>query len=87
MPWHADDEPEYGDLDDCTIASVSVGAARPFELRSQAGWDAASKQAAKSKVVYLLSHGSLLVMRGATQRYYAHRLPKRMRQQGVSADT
>ena len=33
VPWHADDEPVYGDLDDCTIASVSLGATRLFQLR------------------------------------------------------
>ena len=33
VPWHADDESVYGDLSDCTIASVSLGATRLFQIR------------------------------------------------------
>eukprot|EP01063_Lacrimia_lanifica_P037364 TRINITY_DN7645_c0_g1_i1.p1 TRINITY_DN7645_c0_g1~~TRINITY_DN7645_c0_g1_i1.p1 ORF type:complete len:543 (+),score=90.35 TRINITY_DN7645_c0_g1_i1:211-1839(+) len=77
VPWHADNEDVYGDLTDCTIASVSLGAARPFELRPAP--HAAEPDAARGRRRYMLQHGSLLVMRGATQLLYEHRLPRRVR--------
>src|SRR6185369_6696849 len=66
MGWHSDDEPELGA--EPVIASLSFGATRRFRLRSR-----------KTREVALtigLAHGSLLVMRGATQRLYQHDLPK-----------
>jgi len=66
MGWHSDDEPELGA--EPVIASLSFGAERRFRLRSR-----------KTKAAALaidLAHGSLLVMRGATQRLYQHDLPK-----------
>ena len=66
MGWHSDDEPELGP--EPVIASLSFGAARRFRLRSRA-----TREVALSIV---LAHGSLLIMRGATQRLYQHALPK-----------
>jgi alkylated DNA repair dioxygenase AlkB len=66
MGWHSDAEPELGH--EPAIASLSFGAARRFPFRSRA-----------TKRVTLgieLASGSLLVMRGATQRLYQHDLPK-----------
>jgi alkylated DNA repair dioxygenase AlkB len=68
MGWHADDERELGDHP--TIASVSLGASRPFRMRRR------DKSAAHE---HDLPHGSLLVMSGATQRYWQHCLPRRKR--------
>jgi alkylated DNA repair dioxygenase AlkB len=65
--WHSDDEPELGATP--VIASLSFGATRTFRLRSRA-----TREAALSLD---LSHGSLLVMSGDTQRLYQHALPKR----------
>lgn len=68
MGWHADDEHELGD--EPTIASLSLGAERDFQMRRRVGdgWE---------RHDLLLPHGSLLVMAGQTQRHWQHRLPKR----------
>ena len=66
MGWHSDDEPELGP--EPTIASLSFGAVRRFRFRSRATRRIAG--------TIELAHGSLLVMRGATQRFYQHDLPK-----------
>ena len=82
VPWHADDEPVYGDLTDCTIASVSLGASRLFQIRQNPIEDTGDTHAAAAAAPrwkYTLHSGSLLVMRGATQRHYQHRVPKRER--------
>ncbi|WP_246794166.1 alpha-ketoglutarate-dependent dioxygenase AlkB family protein [Burkholderia perseverans] len=71
MGWHTDDEPELGAAP--VIASISLGATRVFDLRHEA-----------TRVVqaYRLTHGSLLVMRGATQRDWVHRVAKAPAVQG-----
>ena len=82
VPWHADDEPVYGDLTDCTIASVSLGASRLFQIRQnslETTGDARGAVGCGLRWKYMLHNGSLLVMRGATQRHYQHRVPKRER--------
>jgi alkylated DNA repair dioxygenase AlkB len=66
MGWHSDAEPELGA--EPVIASLSFGAARRFRLRRRD-----TREVALS---IELAHGSLLVMRGATQRFYQHDLPK-----------
>jgi alkylated DNA repair dioxygenase AlkB len=66
VAWHADDEPELGRGP--VIASVSLGATRTFQLRHR------HDPAARWQVD--LEHGSLLLMRGATQRAWLHQLPK-----------
>jgi len=66
MGWHSDSEPELGD--EPVIASLSFGAARRFRFRSRKTREVA--------FAIELAHGSLLVMRGATQRLYQHDLPK-----------
>ncbi|MDQ0626172.1 MAG: alpha-ketoglutarate-dependent dioxygenase AlkB family protein [Paraburkholderia graminis] len=68
MGWHADREPELGP--EPVIASVSLGAARTFDLRhNKAG-------AVQS---FSLKGGSLLVMKGKTQAEWRHRVPKEPR--------
>lgn len=64
--WHSDDEKELGT--NPVIASVSLGAERFFHLRNKAD------KGIKSKI--LLQHGSLLIMKGATQHYWQHQIPK-----------
>lgn len=66
MGWHRDNEKELG-LNP-VIASLSFGAERIFQLREYA-----SKSNLKS---LSLSHGSFLLMRGETQPYWEHRVPK-----------
>lgn len=69
LGWHADDEDDLAL--DAPIASVSLGAARDFALRLGKRGPAA--------LTLRLAHGSLLVMGGATQRHYQHRVPARLR--------
>ncbi|MCR9172835.1 MAG: alpha-ketoglutarate-dependent dioxygenase AlkB [bacterium] len=65
MGVHADDEKELGN--NPVIASVSFGATRKMIFR---------KRETKEKVIVLLSHGDLLIMRGALQHQWKHELPK-----------
>lgn len=64
--WHSDDEPELGI--NPSIASVSLGATRFFHLKNK-------KDTTKSYKLSL-AHGSLLLMKGATQHHWKHQLPK-----------
>ena len=64
MGWHSDDEKDLA-LDAC-IASMSLGAERRFDFRHKETKETVSVQ---------LEHGSLLAMKGETQRYWQHRLP------------
>ncbi|HLG69997.1 MAG TPA: alpha-ketoglutarate-dependent dioxygenase AlkB [Chloroflexota bacterium] len=64
MGWHSDDEREIAP----TIASLSLGAARTFQLR---------RKAPPNDVVSMrLAGGSLLLMEGECQRRWQHRVPK-----------
>jgi alkylated DNA repair dioxygenase AlkB len=64
MGWHQDNEKE---LDDSAIASVSLGAERRFDFRHIHS---------RQKVSVFLEQGSLLLMKGSTQKYWQHQLPK-----------
>ena len=64
MGWHSDDEKALGK--ETEIASVSLGAERFFTFKHTKS---------KESVKILLENGSLLVMKGATQSYWLHRLP------------
>jgi alkylated DNA repair dioxygenase AlkB len=66
MGWHRDNEKELG-LNP-VIASVTFGAARNFQLRHY--------RDKKNLTNIMLTHGSLLLMRGTTQHYWEHQLPK-----------
>lgn len=66
VAWHSDDEPELGK--NPVIGSVSFGATRRFCLRHQV--DRSLKQE------IALTHGSLLLMQGTTQRFWQHQIPK-----------
>lgn len=66
MGWHSDDEPELGKQP--VIASISLGATRRFSFKAKTEG---------AKAVHLeLPHGSLLLMRGDTQKNYRHALAK-----------
>ncbi|WP_198677094.1 alpha-ketoglutarate-dependent dioxygenase AlkB family protein [Aliidiomarina iranensis] len=69
MGWHSDDEPELGEQP--VILSLSFGAVRDFDLRHK-----------KTKTTHRISleHGSLLVMKGSTQKFWQHQLPQRKRE-------
>ena len=65
MGWHSDDEESMGKNN--AIASLSFGAERKFLFKH--------KQT-KQTVPIILEHGSMLVMKGATQMNWLHSLPK-----------
>ncbi|WP_316734879.1 alpha-ketoglutarate-dependent dioxygenase AlkB family protein [Pedobacter aquatilis] len=64
MAWHSDGETDL--KKNGAIASLSFGAERKFAFKH--------KQTGE-KVEMILEHGSLLVMKDATQTYWLHRLP------------
>jgi alkylated DNA repair dioxygenase AlkB len=68
MGWHADDEAELGPAP--LIASISLGAGRRFVLR---------RRDRLHRHELTLTHGSLLLMLGATQHYWLHALPRQLR--------
>ncbi len=67
VSWHSDDEPELGN--NPTIASVSFGVTRRFQLRHKLNKDLDTVEIA-------LNHGSLLIMKGSTQHFWKHQVPK-----------
>jgi alkylated DNA repair dioxygenase AlkB len=64
--WHADNEKELGT--NPVIASVSFGAERVFQLKHNSIKD--------QKKSIVLEHGSLLIMKGTTQHFWKHQIPK-----------
>jgi alkylated DNA repair dioxygenase AlkB len=64
--WHADNEKELGR--NPVIASVSFGAERSFHLQHNTLKD--------EKLKINLEHGSLLLMKGTTQHFWKHQIPK-----------
>ena len=68
LSWHADDEKELGI--NPVIGSVNFGSSRDFMLRANDG---------SSKITIPLKHGTLLIMKGKTQHYWQHSVPKRLK--------
>ena len=64
--WHADNEKELGT--NPIIASLSFGAERTFQLKHN------SDLSLKKSII--LEHGSLLLMKGTTQHFWKHQIPK-----------
>jgi len=64
MAWHSDGEKDL--KKNGAIASISLGAERRFGFKH--------KQTGE-KVMMLLEHGSLMVMKGETQSHWLHQLP------------
>ena len=64
--WHADNERELGRNPE--IASVSFGAERSFHLQHNTIADA--------KLKITLGNGSVLLMKGETQHFWKHQIPK-----------
>lgn len=69
--WHSDNEKELGE--NPVIASLSFGETREFLMRHK-------QKDFKLKIP--LETGSLLVMKGGTQAFWKHTLPKRTRRLG-----
>jgi alkylated DNA repair dioxygenase AlkB len=72
MGWHSDNEPELGARP--VIASASFGATRRFLLRHRAS---GRREALE------LTHGSLLLMAGDSQRCWQHAVPRTRRPCGL----
>jgi len=66
ISWHTDAEPELGK--NPVIGSVSFGQARRFMLRH--------RNNKELKFELELTHGSFLLMGGATQHFWQHQIPK-----------
>lgn len=66
MGWHSDDEPELGP--EPLVASLNLGGSRRFDLRR--------KGHSRIEHSLQLEHGTLLVMRGATQHHWQHQVAK-----------
>ncbi len=66
VSWHSDDEPELGA--NPVIGSVSFGQTRRFQFKH--------KKDSKLRQTIELTHGSFLLMRGATQHNWLHQIPK-----------
>lgn len=64
--WHADNEKELGI--NPVITSVSFGAERIFQLKHNTDKD--------QKKNIVLEHGSVLLMKGTTQHFWKHQIPK-----------
>jgi len=64
MAWHSDGEKSL--LDNGTIASLTLGATRKFSFKHKK---------TKHKIDVILENGSLLLMKGTTQKNWLHRLP------------
>jgi alkylated DNA repair dioxygenase AlkB len=65
--WHSDDEPALGPAP--VIASLSLGEARIFQFRHRTRKE-------QKRIAVALTDGSLLLMAGATQRYWQHAITK-----------
>ena len=68
--WHSDNEKELGK--NPVIGSVSFGETRTFQMRHL------TRKELK-KIDIPLAHGSFLLMRGPTQHYWEHQIPKTSR--------
>ncbi|KAE8670527.1 Alpha-ketoglutarate-dependent dioxygenase alkB-like protein 2 [Hibiscus syriacus] len=87
--WHSDDEKLYGSTPE--IASVSFGCERDFFLKKKSPKSSQvversdekpplkrfKKSSQDDQYRFALKHGSLLVMKGNTQRDWLHSVPKR----------
>lgn len=64
MAWHSDGEKDL--MENAAIGSLSFGAPRKFAFKHKS---------TKQTISLVLDHGSLLVMKGPTQKHWLHRLP------------
>ncbi|WP_310558380.1 alpha-ketoglutarate-dependent dioxygenase AlkB [Flavobacterium sp.] len=71
--WHSDNEKELGT--NPIIASISFGTERIFQLKHN------TISSLKQNIV--LEHGSLLLMKGTTQHFWKHQIPKTAKKIGV----
>jgi alkylated DNA repair dioxygenase AlkB len=63
MGWHADDEPEMGNV----IGSLSLGATRIFRIKHTR---------TRETMNFPVGHGALIIMGGTMQQHWKHEIPK-----------
>ncbi|XP_041351819.1 alpha-ketoglutarate-dependent dioxygenase alkB homolog 3-like [Gigantopelta aegis] len=80
VDWHSDDEPEL--RKNPTIASLSFGDSRNFELRKKPPPEHANDFTNRQLVRLTLDAGSLLIMEGSVQDDWQHRVPKEYHDRG-----
>ncbi len=68
MGLHSDDEKELGLRP--FITSITLGASRDFVFKHKK---------TREKILLTLEHGDLLIMKGETQHFWSHGVPKRMK--------
>lgn len=73
VSWHSDHEKEFGRR--TTIASLSLGTTRHFDIRN--------KKDKSNKYRIDLHSGSLLIMKGEFQHNWEHQVPRQKNLQGV----
>eukprot|EP00928_Gymnodinium_smaydae_P013599 TRINITY_DN14951_c1_g4_i1.p1 TRINITY_DN14951_c1_g4~~TRINITY_DN14951_c1_g4_i1.p1 ORF type:complete len:568 (+),score=47.34 TRINITY_DN14951_c1_g4_i1:45-1706(+) len=78
VSWHADDEPLFkGKTQDALIISVSLGAARKFQVGLRAPRKGAYLAPEKGTIEsYWLEHGHIATMEGLFQKHYLHQVAK-----------
>jgi alkylated DNA repair dioxygenase AlkB len=74
VAWHADRE--RFEHEDPTVVIVSVGSPRAFQIRRRRPTPADPTAQREPSRTWLLGHGDLLVMGGACQHDWEHRVPK-----------
>lgn len=70
VSWHSDNEPELGK--NPIVGSVSFGQTRTLQFKHGLRKDL-------SRIDIDLTHGSLLIMKGMTQQFWQHQIPKTTR--------
>lgn len=80
VDWHSDDEKSLGQ--NPVIASLSFGDTRMFELKRKPSKDDEGADENSSKIKIPLNNGSLLLMSGATQHDWLHRVAKEYHDRG-----
>ncbi|KAF7198674.1 alpha-ketoglutarate-dependent dioxygenase alkB homolog 3 [Nothobranchius furzeri] len=78
--WHSDDEASLGPKP--TIASLSLGDTRVFSLRKQPPPEDNGDYTYVERISVPLSHGTLLLMEGATQDDWQHQVAKEYHDRG-----
>merc|ERR1719197_1861390 len=78
VSWHSDDEPLFkGKTQDTCIISVSLGAARKFQVGLRAPRKGAYLAPEKGSTESVwLEHGHLCTMEGLFQKHYLHQVAK-----------
>ncbi|XP_064423171.1 alpha-ketoglutarate-dependent dioxygenase alkB homolog 3 [Latimeria chalumnae] len=81
VDWHSDNEPSLSV--NPVIASLSFGDTRVFEMRKKPAPEKNGDFTYVDRLKVPLDHGTLLIMEGATQEDWQHRVPKEYHDRGA----